>query len=120
MWGGVITNVTAQTTRRVDLTFGIGYDDDIDQAEQLMARIVKGHDKVLEDPAPQIALSNLGESSVDFVVRPWVKAEDYWDVYFDLLKTVKQEFDKAGISIPYPQRDVHLYQQSVDARGTAV
>lgn len=109
IWGDVIRNVNAAATRRVDLTFGIGYDDDIAAAETLLNEIIEAHELVLEDPAPTIKLHTLGESSVDFIVRPWVRAEDYWAVYWDVTRTVKQRFDAAGITIPYPQRDVHLF-----------
>lgn len=112
IWGDVIKNVTAQKVRRVDLVFGIGYSDDIDQAERVLASIVDGHDKILRKPAPVIRLHELGDSSVNFVVRPWVKTEDYWDVYWDLTREVKQRFDREGISIPFPQRDVHLYSET--------
>ena len=106
--GGIITNYSAKDTRRVDMVFGIGYDDDIKAAKELLTRLVEADERILKDPAPTIAVAELGESSVDFVVRPWVKADDYWAVKFDLTETVKQEFDSAGISIPYPQRDVHV------------
>jgi small conductance mechanosensitive channel len=112
IWGDVIKNVTAQKMRRVDMVFGIGYGDDIEHAERVLMDIVSAHDKVLADPAPVIKLHNLGESSVDFVVRPWVNTADYWDVYWDITRTVKLRFDAEGISIPFPQRDVHLYQAS--------
>ena len=111
IWGDVIKNVTAQKIRRVDLTFGISYQDDIPQAERVLNAIVKNHPKVLEDPVPVIKLVNLGESSVDFVVRAWVATDDYWDVYWDVTREVKMRFDGEGISIPFPQRDVHLYQE---------
>ncbi len=110
IWGAVITNVTAQRTRRVDLEFGISYGDDIDKAEKVLHEIVDAHDAVLEDPEPMIKLHELGDSSVNFIVRPWVKTEDYWDTYWDLIKAVKQRFDKEGISIPFPQRDVHIFE----------
>lgn len=110
IWGDVIRNVNAAPTRRVDLVFGIGYEDDISRAETLLADIVNTHELVLKDPAPNIRLHQLGESSVDFIVRPWVKADDYWTVYWDLTRAVKQRFTEQGISIPYPQRDVHLYK----------
>ena len=110
IWGDVIKNITAQRERRVDMTFGIGYNDDIAKAESILADIVSKHDKVLSDPEPVVKLHNLGESSVDFVVRPWVNTVDYWDVYWDITREVKMRFDAEGISIPYPQRDVHLYQ----------
>ena len=111
IWGGVIRNVTAQVSRRVDLTFGIGYGDDIAHAERVLREIVEGHELVLKDPEPVIKLHTLGESSVDFVVRPWTRTGDYWDVYWDITRAVKERFDAEGISIPFPQRDVHLYQE---------
>ena len=108
IWGDVIRNVTVEPIRRVDLEFGIAYEDDVTRAERLFAEIVAGHEKVLDDPAPVIKLHRLGESSVDFIVRPWTKTGDYWTVYFDLVRTIKQRFDQEGISIPFPQRDLHL------------
>ncbi len=111
IWGGVIRNVTHQGTRRVDLTFGIGYSDDISKAEKVLAEIVESHDKVLKDPAPVIRLHELGESSVNFVVRPWAKTVDYWEVYWGVTREVKRRFDAEGISIPFPQRDVHIYRE---------
>jgi small conductance mechanosensitive channel len=109
IWGDVIKNVTAQNMRRVDMVFGIGYADDIPKAEGILEDIVKRHDKVLEDPAPVVRLHELGESSVNFIVRPWVKRDDYWDVYWDITRAVKMRFDADGVTIPFPQRDVHLY-----------
>ena len=111
IWGGTITNITAMDTRRVDMTMGIGYGDDIDKARAVIEKVVTAHELVLKEPAPQIEVSNLGDSSVDFVVRPWSKTGDYWTVKFDLTKQLKQEFDKEGISIPFPQRDVHLFKE---------
>jgi small conductance mechanosensitive channel len=111
IWGDVIKNVTAQRTRRVDLEFGISYGDDIDKAERILKEIVESHDKVLAEPAPNIRLHKLGESSVNFVVRPWTKTPDYWEVYWDITREVKVRFDRDGISIPFPQRDVHIHQQ---------
>ena len=111
IWGSVITNVTAQRTRRVDLVFGISYGDDIDKAEKVLREVVEAYDAVLDDPKPMIKLHELADSSVNFIVRPWVKTDDYWDTYWDLTKAVKQRFDKEGISIPFPQRDVHVYEQ---------
>ncbi len=108
----VITNVTANDTRRVDLTAGIGYGDDILKAKQVLGEILKTDDRVLATPAPTIAVSELADSSVNFVVRPWVKTEDYWTVYFDLTEKIKLTFDKEGISIPFPQQDVHLFQEN--------
>jgi small conductance mechanosensitive channel len=110
VWGNVITNVTTSETRRVDLTFGIGYDDDIETAQQVLEKVVASHALVLPDPAPVIRVSTLGASSVDFIVRPWAKTVDYWTVYWDLTRQVKEAFDAAGISIPYPQQDVHIRQ----------
>jgi small conductance mechanosensitive channel len=109
IWGDVIKNVTAQTERRVDLEFGIGYDDDIEHAERVLIETVTAHEKVLDEPEPMIKLHTLGDSSVNFIVRPWTKTEDYWDVYWDLMREVKLRFDREGISIPYPQTDVHFY-----------
>lgn len=111
IWGDVIKNVTAQKERRVDLEFGIGYDDDIELAERVLTEIVSAHEKVLDDPEPNIKLHTLGDSSVNFIVRPWVKTDDYWDVYWDIMREVKLRFDREGISIPFPQRDVHLYSE---------
>jgi small conductance mechanosensitive channel len=114
IWGDVIKNVTAQKERRVDLEFGIGYDDDIELAERVLTEIVSEHEKILEQPEPLIHLHTLGDSSVNFIVRPWTKTEDYWEVYWDLMREVKLRFDREGISIPFPQRDVHLYKESKD------
>ena len=108
IWQTVITNVTAQRSRRVDLMFGISYADDIEKAERVLREIVEEHDAVLDDPEPKIRVHELGESSVNIIVRPWVKTTDYWDTYWDLTKAVKLRFDKEGISIPFPQRDVHV------------
>jgi len=107
---GSITNINAHDTRRVDLVVGIGYDDDIKKAKELLTQIVNANEKVLKDPAVTVAVSELADSSVNFVVRPWVNTPDYWDVKFDLTETIKNRFDEEGISIPYPQTDVHLYK----------
>ncbi len=109
IWGGTITNASASETRRVDMVFGIGYDDDVDIAKGILERIVNDHPLVLEDPAPVIQLNELGDSSVNFICRPWAKNSDFWKVYWDITRSVKQEFDRTGISIPFPQRDVHLH-----------
>ena len=109
IWQNVIKNLTAQQTRRVDMLFGISYSDDINKAERILRDIVTTNDKVLEQPEPLIKLHELGESSVNFAVRPWVNTDDYWDVYWDVTRAVKVGFDAEGISIPFPQRDVHLY-----------
>jgi small conductance mechanosensitive channel len=110
IWGNVIKNVTAQDKRRVDMTFGISYTDDIPHAETVLMAILQDHDLVLKDPEPIVRLHKLGESSVDFVVRPWVRTDDYWDVYWDVTREVKMRFDREGISIPFPQRDVHVHR----------
>lgn len=107
IWQTVITNLTAQTTRRVDLTFGIAYEDDIDKAKAILKDIVDNYPTVLDDPEPNIRVHALGDSSVDLILRPWVKTDDYWDTYWDLTEIVKKRFDEAGITIPYPQRTVH-------------
>jgi len=120
IWGDVIKNVTAQEKRRVDMTFGIGYGDDIPKAEKVLTEIVTGHDKVLEDPAPVVRLNTLNESSVDFIVRPWVNKDDYWDVYWDITRAVKIRFDEDGISIPFPQRDIHLYRGEQEPLATVI
>ncbi len=108
----VITNVTANPTRRVDMVFGIGYDDDIAKAKEIIARLIAEDPRVLPEPAPKIAVSELGDSSVNIVARPWAKTEDYWDLFFDLTEKVKVTFDNEGITIPYPQRDVHIYNET--------
>ena len=113
IWGDVIRNRTSETTRRVDMVFGISYTDDIDRAERVLRELVESHELVLADPEPNIRLNNLGDSSVDFIVRPWTKTNDYWTVYWDITRNVKKRFDAEGISIPFPQRDVHLYKEAV-------
>ncbi len=108
IWGDTIKNITAERLRRVDMEFGISYEDDIEHAERLLEAIVTEHPAVLSTPAHTIKLHRLGESSVDFIVRPWVRTDDYWDVYWDVTRAVKARFDKEGISIPYPQRQLHF------------
>jgi small conductance mechanosensitive channel len=110
--GGNIINVTAMDTRRVDLTAGIAYDDDIDTAKRVFLELCTNHPKVLKDPAPVVKLASLGDSSVNFSIRPWTKTDDYWDVFFDLNEQIKKACDANGLSIPFPQRDVHLFQSS--------
>ncbi len=107
IFGGTITNYSKRATRRVDMVFGIGYDDDIKKAKEILNRILSDDERVLDDPAPLVAVAELADSSVNFNVRPWCKTEDYWDVYFDVHEKVKLTFDAEGISIPYPQMDVH-------------
>lgn len=110
VWGDVITNVTASPERRVDLVFGIGYGDDMELARKVLADLCAAHPLVLGTPETVIRVGGLGESSVDLLCRPWVKGADYWTVYWDLTQQVKAAFDAHGISIPFPQRDVHLHQ----------
>ena len=111
VWEGVITNITAQRVRRIDLMFGIAYGDDIGKVEKILTDIVVAHEAVLDSPEPVVKLHELAESSVNFVVRPWVKTDDYWETYWDITKAVKVRFDEEGISIPFPQRDVHVIEQ---------
>ena len=112
IWGDIVKNVTAQTMRRIDMVFGVSYSDDIPKTEKVLQEILDSHEKVLEDPEPIVRLHELADSSVNFIVRPWVKKEDYWEVYWDVTRAVKMRFDEEGISIPFPQRDVHMYSQS--------
>ena len=107
---GCVTNINVNGTRRVDMVFGIGYDDDITQAKTLLRSLIEADSRVLKDQAIDIWVGEHGDSSVNLFVRPWTTAEDYWGVYFDMMENVKVEFDKAGISIPYPQQDVHMHQ----------
>ena len=111
IWGDVIQNVTAQKERRIDMIFGISYSDDIPHAERVLKEILEAHEQVLDDPESMVKLHNLGESSVDFIVRPWAETENYWDVYWDVTREVKIRFDAEGISIPFPQRDVHIIEE---------
>jgi small conductance mechanosensitive channel len=111
IWGDVIKNVTDQRVRIVDMTFGISYSDDIPHAEHVLNDILEKSERVLNEPEPVVRLHKLNDSSVDFVVRPWVKTTDYWDVYWEVTRAVKMRFDEEGISIPFPQRDVHLYEE---------
>lgn len=115
IYGGTITNITACETRRIDLVIGIGYDDDIKKAKTLLENIINNDPAILKDPAPTIMVLDLGESSIDLAVRPWVNASDYWTVRSDLLQSIKETFDAEGISIPYPQRDLHIIEQPATA-----
>jgi small conductance mechanosensitive channel len=117
VFSGTIINYNGNDTRRVDMVMGIDYGDDIGVAMETIDRIVRAHPKVLAEPEVQIAVSNLGDSSVDLVVRPWCVPGDYWTVYFDLTRQMKEGLEAAGCSIPFPQRDVHLYQQKSAAAG---
>lgn len=117
IWGSTIVNYTANDTRRVDLTAGIGYGDDIEKARELLLKICRNHELVLSDPEPVVELVEMADSSVNFTVRPWAKTDDYWTVYFDLNRTIKQDFDANGIEIPFPQMDVHHH--GLPEKGTA-
>ncbi|PQO48195.1 mechanosensitive ion channel family protein [Blastopirellula marina] len=114
IWNNVITNITANPTRRVDLEFGIGYDDDFEKAEQIIREVVENHPLVLHDPEPQVVTHALADSSVNIVCRPWAKTSDWWPVKTDVTRAVKRRFDEEGISIPYPQQDVHFYTKTLD------
>jgi small conductance mechanosensitive channel len=115
-----ITNWSVKGTRRVDLVMGIGYGDDIDKAKKIMADVLAKDERILKDPAPNIAVVELADSSVNFVVRPWVKLEHYWDVYFDTTENIKKSFDAQGISIPFPQRDVNKLDGFVKSPTSAL
>lgn len=108
----IITNYSANDTRRVDLTVGVSYGDDIDKVRAAIQSLVDADERILKDPACTIAVAELADSSVNFVVRPWVSTADYWSVMFDLTEAIKKRFDQEGISIPFPQQDVHLYNES--------
>lgn len=110
--GSIITNYSANDLRRVDMAVGVSYSDDLDNVRSTIKDLVAADERILKDPECVIADSELGDSSVNFVVRPWVKTADYWGVKFDLTEAVKKRFDKEGISIPFPQRDVHVYNQA--------
>jgi len=112
VWGDVITNITGITQRRVDMVFGIGYNDDIDKAQKILEEIVNGHELVLKEPEAIVKLHELADSSVNFICRPWVSPGDYWNVYWDITREVKRRFDAENVSIPFPQRDVHIYQET--------
>ena len=112
MTGDNIVNWTTKGTRRVDMVIGIGYGDDIDKARQIIRDVLSQDNRVLPEPVPQVAVLELGDNSVNFVVRPWAKAGDYWGVYCDAMERIKKAFDANSISIPYPQRDVHVYQHT--------
>ncbi len=112
--GGNITNYSTKDTRRLDLVIGVGYDDDIRKVKEVLLDIIAAEDRFLKDPAPVVAVLELADSSVNFAFRPWVKGSDYWPTYFDTLETIKLRFDEAGISIPYPQSDVHMIPVPAD------
>ena len=110
----IITNYSANDTRRVDMVVGVSYDDDLDKVRKTVEELVAADDRILDEPACTIAVSELADSSVNFVVRPWVSTADYWGVMFDLTEAIKKRFDQDGISFPFPQQDVHLYNVSKD------
>ncbi|HIG78650.1 MAG TPA: mechanosensitive ion channel [Cycloclasticus sp.] len=114
LMGGNIINYSTQPTRRLDLVVGIGYDDDIKKAKNILNELMANDERILKDPAPTLGLLELADSSVNFAVRPWVNSSDYWGVHFDLLESIKLRFDAEGISIPYPQQDVHLHRSACD------
>jgi len=111
VWGSEIQNMNRFDTRRVDMQFGIGYDDDMDKAMAVIKEILDADERVLEDPAPMLAVSELGDNAVGIIARPWAKAGDVWPLRFDTIKKVKERFDEEEISFPYPQRDVHMFQE---------
>jgi len=112
--GTTITNYSANETRRVDLVVGVSYSDDLDKVRKELESLVSADDRILADPAVTIAVSELADSSVNFVLRPWVKTADYWGVYFDLTEAIKKRFDEVGISIPFPQQDVYIHNVAAD------
>lgn len=112
IWGSKIMNYTTNDIRRLDMVFGFGYDDNIDQAMQIAKEVIEADERVLEDPAPLIAVSELADSSVNIIVRPWTAKENYWPLKYEITKRIKERYDEAGISIPYPQRDVHLFREN--------
>jgi small conductance mechanosensitive channel len=110
-----IVNYSMKEIRRVDMTIGVSYEDPIDKVKEVLADILAKDSRILQDPSPTIGLIQLADSSVNFAVRPWVKTEDYWAVYFDLHETIKKRFDAEGISIPFPQQDIHVYKEEIPA-----
>ena len=108
---GVIKNVTAQKVRRVDMLFGISYSNDILKTERILQALLEEHDLALDQPEPVVRLHELGDSSVNFIVRPWAKTDDYWEAYWAITRAAKIRFDEEGISIPFPQRDIHVKAQ---------
>jgi len=110
----IITNYSANETRRVDMVIGVSYDDDIDKVRKTIEELIAAEERILPEPEPTITVAALADSSVNFNVRPWVKTEDYWAVMFDMTEAIKKRFDKDGISFPFPQQDVHLYNEKSD------
>ncbi|WP_257265616.1 mechanosensitive ion channel family protein [Endozoicomonas sp. ONNA2] len=120
IWGETIKNITSERIRRVDMVFGVSYGDNVGRVEGIFEDIISNHPKILKTPEHIIRLHVLNESSVDFVVRPWVKTDDYWDVYWDITREVKVRFDREGITIPFPQRELHFYKAPADLPGERV
>lgn len=112
IWNKVITNITANKTRRVDLEFGVGYHDDLDRVRAILEQEAGRHPLVLDEPAPVVKMHKISDSSILFICRPWSKTEDYWTVYWELLSSIKQRFDQEGITLPYPQRAVHVHSET--------
>ncbi|MCC5904818.1 MAG: mechanosensitive ion channel [Balneolaceae bacterium] len=112
VWGAEIQNLNRFDTRRVDMEFGIGYGDDMDKAIKIIKEILNEDERVLKEPEPLVAISNLGDSSVDIRVRPWTQRSNVWPLRYDITKKVKERFDANGVSIPFPQRDVHLFKEN--------
>lgn len=112
---GVIENYTKRGTRRLDLVAGVSYGDDIKKVKEILQDILDNEPRILKDPTPTIGLMEMADSSINFAFRPWVKVEDYWDLFFDLQERIKIRFDEAGVTIPFPQRDVHLVQENSEA-----
>lgn len=119
IWGEVIENRSRNPVRRADLAVGIGYDEDIERALALVRQLLANDPRVLDDPAPQVAVANLGDSAVELLVRPWMATADWWPAQLDLLQTIKRSLDEAGIAIPFPQRDVHLFTADNAAAAAA-
>jgi small conductance mechanosensitive channel len=115
VWGGTVKNFSANDQRRIDLVMGVDYGDDLGLAVRTIETIVSSDSRVLSDPGPTVAVAELGDSSVNIVVRPWVNTEEYWDVRFDLMRALKEGLEGAGVSFPFPQTDVHLHQVSGDS-----
>lgn len=114
IWGGNIVNFSEHPTRRVDIEVGVDYDDDLDQVIRVTMDLLEKDERVLSKPKPKAAVKEMGDSAITLAVRPWVKTEDYWDFYYDFQKAVKQKYDEEGISMPYPQMDVHLEKESTE------
>ncbi|MGB0910466.1 MAG: mechanosensitive ion channel family protein [Nitrospirales bacterium] len=112
---GCITNLNAESLRRIDMTFGISYGDDVLKAKEVIQKVIAADERILQDPSPDVFVSEHGDSSVNFVVRPWVHPDHYWGVYFHMHEQLKLAFDREGITIPFPQRDVHVFKEAISA-----